>query len=458
MSELVFQDVPQVELLQWLARGSLKQNFLRAIRLWVWLRSLYGDNEDRLVLDNPFTYSQWRDIFFSATHTKGEEIPSLHDSNCPCGKTATEWLFNHKTGIFSQQWQELLLAHTGIGESKLSEILQQRLFGVTRRSLQGDLETLAELGWLVYKNQKYWLVQEFPPRPITSRDEFESSKRTVYELNFLHEDLAAIAENHAHKINGIQRFFLKVDYIIPQITIDLVEDFQHQLKQLWAKTPVPPIKLTYASARIGNTVDCIVYPVCIYYVQRAVYLCAYGESPNQQTDWYNFRLDRIQKMTPLTWENAELPSNLREHFQRHTLPNPDKITLEMSKAWGFDFYLPSRLILLRFDRNYHDRYIQNTIRHDTFKEINYQQVQRLIKREVKQTEQQQNLLKIIANRSPKDAYYQVLIRYQDTNNRDNNVIMRLRAWRPQCEVIFPFDFRQSIAADVAKEFQLYHQD
>jgi len=130
----------------------------------------------------------------------------------------------------------------------------------------------------------------------------------------------------------------------------------------------------------------------------------------------------------------------------------------MSKAWGFDFYLPSRLILLRFDRNYHDRYIQNTIRHDTFKEINYQQVQRLIKREVKQTEQQQNLLKIIANRSPKDAYYQVLIRYQDTNNRDNNVIMRLRAWRPQCEVIFPFDFRQSIAADVAKEFQLYHQD
>jgi len=33
-------DRPHVELLQWLARGSLKQNLLRAIRLWVWLRSL----------------------------------------------------------------------------------------------------------------------------------------------------------------------------------------------------------------------------------------------------------------------------------------------------------------------------------------------------------------------------------------------------------------------------------
>lgn len=42
MFEQIFIDTPQIELLQWLARGSLKQNLLRAIRLWVWLRSLYG--------------------------------------------------------------------------------------------------------------------------------------------------------------------------------------------------------------------------------------------------------------------------------------------------------------------------------------------------------------------------------------------------------------------------------
>jgi CRISPR-associated protein (TIGR03985 family) len=105
-----------------------------------------------------------------------------------------------------------------------------------------------------------------------------------------------------------------------------------------------------------------------------------------------------------------------------------------------------------------DRYIKGTESHETFTEVTYKQAQRLIKREVKQPQQQQALLNILANRSPKDVYYQVFIRYQDANHSDNNVIMRLRAWRPKCEVIFPFDLRQCIAADVAKEFQFYHQD
>jgi hypothetical protein len=52
---------PHIPLLQWLARGSLKQNLLRAVRLWVWLPLLYG--EDRLPLDDPFTFSQWRDAW-----------------------------------------------------------------------------------------------------------------------------------------------------------------------------------------------------------------------------------------------------------------------------------------------------------------------------------------------------------------------------------------------------------
>lgn len=128
----------------------------------------------------------------------------------------------------------------------------------------------------------------------------------------------------------------------------------------------------------------------------------------------------------------------------------------MSKAWGFDFYLPSQLMLIRFDRDFGDRYVKGTERHETFKEISYQQAQNLIKQKIKQPEQKQALLKILVNRSREDAYYQVFIRYQDEKYRDNNVIMRLRAWRPKCEVLFPYELRQSIAADVAQEFQLYH--
>ncbi|MBH8578078.1 TIGR03985 family CRISPR-associated protein [Nostocaceae cyanobacterium CENA369] len=455
MSELVFQEVPHVELLQWLARGSLKQKLLRTIRLWVWLRSLYGDRQERLALDDSFTYAEWRDAFFSSTHTKGEEVPNLHDPDCPCAKTTQEWLFNEKTGVVAHQWQESLMVYTGITDSR--KVLKRRLFGITRRSLQGDLETLADLGWLVYKNEKYYRVNEFPQRPLTPKDETESNKLSIYELNFLHDDLVGFAQNHFQKINGVQRFFLKVDYVVPRSTLDAVDDWQYQLRELWAKTPVPPIRLTYASAKVANQLDCIVYPVCIYYVQRAVYLCAYGENPDKQTEWYNFRLDHIQKMIALSWDNSQLPLNLCQRYQRHTLPSPDYIALEMSKAWGFDFYLPSQLTLLRFDRDFGDRYVKGTERHETFEEISYQQAQKLIKQKIKQPEQQ-TLLKILANRSPEDAYYQVFIRYQDEKYRDNNVIMRLRAWRPKCEVLFPYELRQSIAADVAKEFQLYHQD
>ncbi|MBD2415379.1 CRISPR-associated protein [Nostoc calcicola FACHB-389] len=452
MSELVFQDVPQVELLQWLARGSLKQNLGRAIRLWAWLRSLYGDNQERVILENSFSYVDWRNAFFSFGHPKGEEIPQIHDPNCPCVKTTAQWLFNEKTGIVSHQWQELLLAYTGIAEFKLNEILNQRLFGVTRRSLQGDLEILAKLGWLVYKNEKYYHVSEFPPRPVTSRDEIYPSKLSAYELNFLHEDLVAIAQNHSQQINGIQRFFLELDYVIPPSNLDLVDDWQYELRQIWTKTPVPPIKITYDSARTRNVVTCIVYPVCIYYIQRAVYLCAYGESPDRKTDWYNFRLDRIQQITSLEWSNVEIPQHLQQHYQQITLLNPDYIAQEMANAWGFDFYLPSRLMLLRFDGDYNERYIQNTIRHKTFKAITYQQAQNLIRREISYSQHKKALLKVLENRSPQDAYYQVSYRHQD-----NGIMMRLRAWRPRCEVLLPFDLRQSIATDVAQEFELYHQ-
>jgi hypothetical protein len=99
----------------------------------------------------------------------------------------------------------------------------------------------------------------------------------------------AIAQNHYQEINGIQRFFLQLDYVIPRNILDLVDDWQYELRQLWTKIPVPPIKLIYDSARIRDIVNCIVYPVCIYYMQRAVYLCAYGESPDLKTEMMRLR-------------------------------------------------------------------------------------------------------------------------------------------------------------------------
>lgn len=122
----------------------------------------------------------------------------------------------------------------------------------------------------------------------------------------------------------------------------------------------------------------------------------------------------------------------------------------MAKAWGFDFYLPRKLMLLRFDREFHDRYIHGTFRHQTFKSVKYQQAEQLIRQHTPQLEQQQRLLTVLKSRPRQDAYYQVYYREDDTN-----VGMRLRAWRPKSEVLLPWELRQSIAKEVETEFQLY---
>jgi CRISPR-associated protein (TIGR03985 family) len=83
---------------------------------------------------------------------------------------------------------------------------------------------------------------------------------------------------------------------------------------------------------------------------------AFGESPDRNHDWYNFRLDRIQNITPIKWTNSAIPKVLQQRYQKADLPRPEEIEAQMSKAWGFDFYLEPRLMLLRFEPEYHERY------------------------------------------------------------------------------------------------------
>jgi CRISPR-associated protein (TIGR03985 family) len=456
VQEQFFLDIPHVELLQWFARGSLKQNLPRAIRLWVWLRSLYGEIQERLPLDDGFTYAEWRNGFFLSSHPKDETIPHRHDVNCNCAKTVAEWLFHpiygNSNAISPIEWKNILISHVGMVAKELDEILQQKLFGVTRRTLQADLQILVELGWLVYRNRKYYRVAEFPFYPVNSSDERNRGKILAYE-NFLQEDLSAIAQNHSDKINGVQRFFVHLDYVIPKSTIDVVENWQWELKEIWANNPIPPVGLVYSSARVKNQVNCIVFPACIYYFQRAVYLCGYGESPEKNSDWYNFRLDHTQNMTVLDWTHPKIPDNLQQRYQKHDLPNPDEIAIAMDKAWGFDFYLPPRLMVLRFDGDYNERYIKNSNRHPTFKPVDYDKLGNLINKETKDIQHRQVFLNILKKRDRQDAYYQVMYRH-----RDNGIIMRLRAWGAKCEVLFPYDLRANIAEDVAAEFQLYHHN
>lgn len=437
----LFEDPPHIELLQWLARGSLKQNLLRAVRLWVWLHSLYGTHQ--CLLPAPFTYAQWRDAFFSDSHPKGEVAPPDHDPCCACAKTTADWLFTPQTSLVKTEWRSLLQHHTSIPHEVIQDWLSKRLFAVTRRSLFADLQILTELGWLTCDGSSYHRVQQFPIRPIV--EPTVSDRLGLYDLGFLNPNLEAIAEELSQPIAEVQRFYLEVDYIIAQ-TQRQVEKWLEMLKKLWETAVVPPVQLVYQSAKSGR-VTCCVYPVCVYYVQRAIYLCAFGQNPSGKGEWYNYRLDKIQQMLPLQWGDLALPKILRQ--RQTTLPLPSYISTQMRQAWGFDFYLPAKLMLLRFDCTFHDRYIRNTFRHHTFRLLTLAEAKQLVQ-DYATPSHQKTLLKLIQSRPPEDAYYSVMHRAGDTN-----VGLRLRAWRPNVEILLPWELRQEVTKEVNREWKIY---
>ncbi|EHC17976.1 hypothetical protein [Fischerella thermalis] len=91
----LFTNPPHPKLLQQLANGSLDQshNLTRAIRLWALLCWLYSD-KGHTALANSFTYTDWRQAFFTETHKdeKQADILNHQDPDCACIKTTGQWL------------------------------------------------------------------------------------------------------------------------------------------------------------------------------------------------------------------------------------------------------------------------------------------------------------------------------------------------------------------------------
>lgn len=470
IAQAFWQESPSIPLLQWLVRGSLKQNFLQAIRLWVWLHLLYGEAGDPLLLPETFSYADWRDRFFTSSHPTGEAKPSLHDRTCPCTKLTAAWLFHPNLALTQAQWQadqrtksaqqqtqeqrdrlhQSLLDHDLLPPNLDHLLFDTALFGLTRRTLSSDLHHLATIGWLSTQGNKFQKVASWPDHPRAGiPDRAPHGSELAF---FTQPDLAAIADHFSRPFQGHPRFFVHVDYVISQNKLDRVDDWQALLADVWQQTPIPPLHLHYQGA--GETQSCplVVYPVCIYYYRRGPYLCAYGQVPDaakSALNWRNYRLDRILAIKPLLWTDADVPRQLYQHHQKQTLPTPEVIETAMDDAWGFDYYQPRQLLLLRFDREWDDRYIRDTLRHTTFRKVPYRQVQLLICQNLTGKHQEQ-ALHLWQQRSPNDAYYQAYYRQNDPN-----VLQRLRAWRPHVEVLLPWELRQRIAQEVMQEIQLY---
>lgn len=478
-----FYFFPDVKNLQILARGSLKQNLPKAVRLWVILHSIYGDEADpvKVQLEDKFTYNDWCKKFFTDfEYHKNDKIPQNHDKNCPCAKTIPDWLFEPNIGSNEKEWKKSFIDLYKISSEQLDNLLdfgitsvhknqtkyhKFRLLAQTRRNFQNDFKALVEMNWLkIEKTDKnhhlnhshiqYVKINSYPILPGNSH--FKEVVENQEIGNVLQNGLADFFEDFGREINNEQRFFLELEYIIDHQLSQRINEYREQLKNIWHSQPIPPLKITYVSARNfqdrqDDGENYIVYPVCIYYSKRAPYLFAYGQTPKDDSgrriDWYDYRLDRIKSLEILEWNQVELPNFSLKICQSKT---PAEIEEKRSEAWGFDFYKRQDVLLIRFDLYFHHLYIEGTEREKLFKKISYKQAQSLINSLESNFEHKQQLNKILKARSPHDIYCRVNYRKDDYN-----VIMRLRAWGAKVEVLSPWDLRQTMTENIRDTWKLY---
>ena len=92
-----FNYPPTVAVLERLVGGSVKKDLPRALRLWVILRSLYGEINDivRIELKQKFTFQEWQNEFFLNVEVcdRDEKSPN-YSPDCHSRKTIKEWLFD----------------------------------------------------------------------------------------------------------------------------------------------------------------------------------------------------------------------------------------------------------------------------------------------------------------------------------------------------------------------------
>jgi CRISPR-associated protein (TIGR03985 family) len=453
----VFDLAPSVELLQWLAPGSLKQNLAKGVRLWVILRSIYGEDLDEvnLNLGQKFTYPDWRDRFFSDPkeyHLDRDRQPSFHEP-CRCTQSLNQWLFDSDLSLNSETWKQAFLQVQPMTEKALEEFLdsESRLFGTTGKNLQHHFQTLVDRHFLIKEQENFYKVEELPVLLETK----QSSSLVTSNLTeqFIQTELGEIADYFSEPINGIQRFFFYVEYIISAKLSEQIQNLQIQLKSIWEKASISPIKLTYSSAKFYEPeVKLIVYPVCIYYWQRAPYLLAFGQTPEDENkiDWYDYRLDKISKLKELTWDKVKISGFDFKICQSKT---PKIIQELMSEAWGFDFYQPKQQMMLRFDRYFYANYIKATERGRIFQKIDSHMAEIKVKNSpLPDREKRKIISQIQAQANERSPHIYCLIDYREN---DNNVIMRLRAWGDKVEVILPQQLRQRMQQDLDRTWKLY---
>ncbi len=476
---------PSPQILQWLASGQLANRLQRSVRLWVLLTQLYGtESHWAHSLPKTFKYANLRDRLFSSSHPKSDRFnadqitTACPDITCICHRSLNELVFTPDTHQSAPEWQQEVIHLTGLSAKELEKQLQQsHPFATVHRSVREDLKQLCQTGWLASAGTgKYQCrsIPKLPTPPVSNRPTLtfahlsESQTwellRVLESVSFVQPNLEVVVRSLWEQVTDIsptspklgtepqKRIFLHLDYILSPEKQESVDTYQEQLESLWHRHEGGIVQFKYWMAAEERKVQLTLYPVCLHYVRRAKYMSAYGIDPKGEFGWHNYRLDRIasKRLTILAWGDPSVPKPLKELWHTGQLPTSEDVESQLEEAWGFDFYLPRELLILRFPPAFARWYVDNTERHPTFEPIAYKQLRSLIAKEVSDSQERQQLLEIVKKCSPEDAYYRAWIRTGDIN-----VIMRLRDWRPNGEVIAPLSIRERLKLEATQELANY---
>ena len=484
MFDLGFAYPPSPHILQWLAGGQLANRVQRSLRLWVLVHRFYGlESPWREILPQPFTYPELRALLFAPSHPQSDQlsvdelVAACGDSSCICHQSWWDLVFAPETNQSESQWRPAVMQMTGLSEDELAKKLLERPFATVHRSIRDDLKQLCHLRWL--QSHRTGAYRYYPPSqwptppaeiaPSVSLAQLSGTQtwellRVLESIAFVQPELEVVVRSLWEQIGDrtassgklaqepTQRIFIHLDYILSENVQERVDTYQEQLESLWRRHEGGVVQFKYLLVSQEREILVTTYPVCLHYMRRAKYLTAYGVDPQGKFGWHNYRLDRIisNKLKILAWGDPNLPKLLKNLWRSGQLPTAEEVRTKLDEAWGFNFYLPSELLILRFPAKFARWYVDDTVRHPTFGPIAYQELPRLICQQIKDPQQQQQLLQIIAQKPATDAYYQGFIRTGDIN-----VLMRLRDWRPNGEVIAPLSIRLLLQKEAERELSNY---
>jgi CRISPR-associated protein (TIGR03985 family) len=332
-------------------------------------------------------------------------------------------------------WVETVAALSGLALTHIEQQLAVCPFATGHRTLRDDLKHLVALGWLQVQGRGKFqtLPPDRWPQPPANLGVGGSGQALTADLSpkdlwsllhilepiaFLQPQLAVVidtlwrqatqqTQRPAMAADNPQRVFVHLDYILPDEVQDQVDQHQVDIETLWHQPDGGVIQFDNWSARQQQQRRVTVYPVCFHYARRAKYLSAYGETPEGSLGWHNYRLDRIRspRLRVLPWGDPAVPDTLKLLRQTGQLPTPTQVQAALDEAWGFNFYLPKGLLLLRFPAEFARWYVQDTVRHPTFAAVGYDDLAGLIVAQVPERSAQRALLAIVAQRPSTDAYY-----------------------------------------------------